>query len=188
MRGISVAGGSRQSDRAERLDAIVGEHFDLVWRVLRRLGASPADADDAVQEVFLVAARRLDAIEPGRERAFLIGVAMRVFSTQRRSIRRRREQTDSFPDDLATLANNPLESLELRRARALLDEALASLSLELRTVIVLYEFEQLSVGEIAELLATPRGTVSWRLKSARAAFSAATRRLQARNDHPKRSS
>src|SRR5690349_16980507 len=111
MTATSVAGGFRQSDRERRLGAMVSEHFDLVWRVLRRLGASAADADDAVQEVFLVAARRLDAIVVGRERAFLIGVTTRVFSSQRRSARRRREEPELLPDELIAAEGDPLERL-----------------------------------------------------------------------------
>ena len=187
MTSPSVAG-DFHSDPARRLDALVAEHFDLVWRVLRRLGASPADADDAVQEVFLVAARRLGSIAAGRERAFLIGVSMRVLSSQRRRTRRRREEPGDPLDELAAVAGDPLASLELSQARELLSEVLAGLPLELRAVLVLYELEELSVGEIAELLATPRGTISSRLKSARDAFAAAVRRLRARQDHPKRRS
>ena len=41
----------------------VRQYFDFVWRVLRRLGLSPADADDAAQRVMLAATARLADIE-----------------------------------------------------------------------------------------------------------------------------
>lgn len=188
MTSASLAGDFRSNDSERRLDGLVAEHFDFVWRVARRLGASAADADDVVQEVFLVAARRLSAIAAERERAFLIGVVMRVLSSERRRVRRRREEPEALTDQLVAAAGDPLQSLELSQARLLLAEVLADLPLDLRAVLVLYELEQLSVGEIAELLATPRGTVSWRLKNARESFVAAARRLRAKLDHPKRSS
>jgi RNA polymerase sigma-70 factor, ECF subfamily len=184
----SVAGGLREMDSARRLDALVADHFSLVWRMFRRLGASAADADDGSQEVFMVAARKLDAIEPGRERSFLLGVAVRVFATQRRTARRRQEEPESEAFVLASSAPDPSEHAELRQARAALDEVLARLPLEQRTVFVLYELEELSVAEIADLLQTPRGTVSWRLKEAREAFSVAARRLRAQLEHPRRPS
>jgi RNA polymerase sigma-70 factor (ECF subfamily) len=188
MTVVSVAGDFRASDMARRFDAVVTEHFDLIWRVLRRLGASAADADDCIQEVFMVAARRFESIKPGSERAFLIAVATRVFSTQRRGIRRRREEPASHPEEIASLDCDPLESLELSEARRLLAQVLEQLPLELRTVLVLYELEELSVAEIAALLNAPRGTISWRLKTARDAFAAAVRRLRARQRHPMRAS
>ena len=144
MTSASLAGDFRPNDAERRLDALVAEHFDFVWRVARRLGASAADADDVVQEVFLVAARRLGAIEAGRERAFLIGVAMRVFSSERRRVRRRREEPEALTDQLVAAAGDPLQSLELSQARLLLAEVLADLPLDLRAVLILYELEQLS--------------------------------------------
>ena len=48
------------------------------------------------------------------------------------------------------------------------------LSLEQRAVFVLYELEELSVPDIAELLGVPVGTAASRLRRARAAFSAAS--------------
>src|SRR5512142_2066304 len=70
---------------AQRVRALVDAHFEFVWRSLRRLGLSSADADDATQEVFLVAIRRLDDIDPESERSFLYGTALRVAAVQRRS-------------------------------------------------------------------------------------------------------
>src|SRR5690349_17768097 len=76
---------------AGRLSALVGEHSAFVWRSLLRLGVPRADAEDAVQQVFLVASRRLDDIEPGRERAFLFSTALRIAARARRTQQRRRE-------------------------------------------------------------------------------------------------
>jgi RNA polymerase sigma-70 factor (ECF subfamily) len=45
------------------LRALFVDHFDFVWRSVRRLGVDAAAADDAAQEVFLVASRRLSEIE-----------------------------------------------------------------------------------------------------------------------------
>ncbi len=72
-------------ERSRRFRALVDRHFEFVWRSVRRLGVPPGDADDAAQEVFVVAARKLDALEPERERSFLFGTAVRVASTRRRT-------------------------------------------------------------------------------------------------------
>src|SRR6266498_1356650 len=65
-------------ERAARLRALVDEHFDFIWRSLRRFGLAAADADDAAQRVFVVASGKLERIDAGKERAFLIGTAYRV--------------------------------------------------------------------------------------------------------------
>src|SRR5262245_19782557 len=85
---------------SDRLTSLFHHHFDLVWRTVRRLGFSPDALDDAVQEVFVVASRKLAAIEPGKEKAFLYGTAIRVATDARRARSRRRTvtQVDEQPD------------------------------------------------------------------------------------------
>ncbi|HMA94974.1 MAG TPA: hypothetical protein VKP30_19920, partial [Polyangiaceae bacterium] len=50
---------------------LVAQHSRYVWCLLRRLGVWPSHLDDATQQVFIVAARRLEDVADGRERAFL---------------------------------------------------------------------------------------------------------------------
>ncbi len=160
-------------------------HFDFVWRSLRRLGLSVPDADDATQEVFLIASRKLSSIAEGSERPFLFGTALRVASTRRRSLRRRREElADAIDEHDEQSAPGPERLTELARARTQLHEILADMSLELRAPFVLFELEELTVPQIAELLGLPIGTVSSRLRTAREEFHASVRRLQARDAFP----
>ena len=160
-------------------------HFDFVWRSLRRLGLSGSDADDATQEVFLVASRKLASIVDGSERQFLFGTAQRVASTRRRSLKRRREELqDSIDEHDEQSAPGPERLTELSRARTQLQELLDDMSLELRAPFILFELEELTVPQIAELLGLPLGTASSRLRAAREEFHAAVRRLQARDAFP----
>lgn len=154
----------------QRIAALVTSHYNLVWRSLRRLGVAQADADDACQQVFLVAHRRLADIAPECERSFLLQTALRVASDFRRSRERRREEAGS---DVASLADgnaNPEELLDRRQARVLLDRALEAMPMELRTVFVLFEIDELTMAEIATVLNIPPGTVASRLRRARELF------------------
>jgi len=151
---------------------LVRAEFEWVWRVLRRIGLSPADADDATQQVFLVVARRYDEMRVQRPRPFLYGVATRVAANALRGLRRRREEPIETAASATAHEPAPDELLEQRRARALLDELLGHLPAELRRVLVLAEIEQLTAQQIAELEAIPTGTVRSRLRRARAAFHA----------------
>jgi len=156
--------------------------FEFVWRSLRRLGLSVADADDAAQEVFLVASRKLDVIVEGSERSFLFGTALKIASTRRRSLRRRPELADADVEERdEQSAPGPERLTELSQARELLQAVLNELGLEHKAPFVLFELEELSVPQIAELLQLPLGTVSSRLRAARAQFQAAIKRLQARD-------
>ena len=174
---------SRRSEAGERrLTALMQQHFDLVWRSLRRFGLSDADADDAAQEVFLVASRKLSLIDEGRERSFLFSTAIKVASTRRRSLRRRPEQPEAEVEEHdERSAPGPERLAQLSQARQQLQAVLDEMDLDLKAAFVLFELEELSVPQIAEVLELPLGTVSSRLRAARAAFQAAVRRLQARD-------
>jgi RNA polymerase sigma-70 factor (ECF subfamily) len=181
----AMASGPRVVARKDdaRLRELLAEHFSFVWRSLRRFGLSEDRADDAAQQVFLVLSRRLDDVSPGSERAFLLRTAMHVASDVRRSAGFRREVSDPDPagELPSTLETDGL--VEQRRARELLDRALDAIEFDLRTVFVLYEVEEMTVGEIADLLAIPYGTVGSRLRRAREKFHAAVARIMGKEKH-----
>ncbi|MEI9952186.1 MAG: sigma-70 family RNA polymerase sigma factor [Pseudomonadota bacterium] len=163
-----------------RLRAAVANHVALVWRVLRRTGLGPADAEDASQDVFWVLAQRFDDVPERAQRSFLVSTALRVASD--RKLSKWHRSVSAGLDVEARVSDAPLpdEALELRRASALLDEALATLEEVERAVFVLAELEQLTRGEVAEVLGIPEGTVASRLKRARESLEIAVRRLRAR--------
>jgi RNA polymerase sigma-70 factor, ECF subfamily len=158
------------ADPGRRMAALVTNHHTLVWRCLRRLGVSESDADDASQQVFLVAHRRLADIETASERAFLLQTALRVAADFRRSLKRRREEAGHDLPALPDTTANPEELLDRTRARALLDRALDAMPGDLRTVLVLFEIEELTMAEIANVIEIPAGTVASRLRRAREIF------------------
>jgi RNA polymerase sigma-70 factor, ECF subfamily len=163
----------------ERVEAVIAEHYDLVWRSLRRFGVADAEADDAAQQVFCVFARRLNDVPPEKERTFLFGVVLRVAQASRRERARRAEVSD---DDAiaAVVASAPGadEQIDAARARAVLDGLLAQMPFELRTVFVLYEIEEMTMAEIATTLELPPGTVASRLRRSRETFKELGRSAQ----------
>lgn len=162
-----------------RLRRLFEAHFSWVWRFVRRLGVAEPQADDAAQQIFCVLAERLGELEPDREKAFLAGTALRVASNYRRSARRQREVPDAQGLESAVDGRDDPEQVAVRRSElALLDRALDRLPSELRAAFVLFEVENHSMLEIADLLGIPRGTVASRLRRAREQFQAAVHALQ----------
>jgi RNA polymerase sigma-70 factor (ECF subfamily) len=165
----------------ERLRAMFDAHYAQVWRVLRRLGVPSSASDDAAQEVFVIAARRLGDIEPAAEQAFLLGVARRVAAAARR-----RDVQHACEQEMLDLAHPdplPEQALCAAEERRMLDLVLAELDDETREVFVLFELEGLARSEVAALLAIPEGTAASRLRRARAEFLASAQRLKARLAH-----
>ncbi len=173
-----------ESESEHRFARMFDAHFDFVWRSLRRLGVAPGTLDDAAQEVFVVASRRLAAIEDGKERAFLFGTALRVASDARRSANRRRAREHDAEADVASSAPGPDELVDRKRAREVLDAIIAELPEDARPVFVLFELEGMTMSEIASCLELRPGTVASRLRRAREVFTAAVARRDAkRRDH-----
>lgn len=181
-RAPEESAGSDSSDETARdFDRLVHDHLDFVWRLLRRLGLSRSDADDAAQQVFLVAARKLDELPTGKERMFLYGTARRVAANARRAHRRRNEVGPDLLEELGSKIAAPDELVELGRAAALLDELLDRMPEKLRRVLVLAELEDATVPAIAELEGLPLGTAASRLRKAREVFSGVLRGAVRRN-------
>lgn len=168
------------------LSTLVVENTDFVFRSLRRAGLDVGTAEDATQQVFLIAARKLEQIGAGKERAFLYATAMNVAADLRRRHARRAEtelsdeQLDDFGASLASPSPSPDDALDQQRARELLDEVLGAMPSHLRDVFVLSELEEMSAPEVAVCLEIPVGTVASRLARARHVFDDCLARLQAR--------
>ncbi len=156
------------------------QHVRFAWRALVRLGVRESDVADAVQDVFMVVHRKLGQFE-GRAKptTWLFGICMRVASQRRRSSPLRREVPWEDDPSHEPIGDSGHAALERGQARALLERILDKMPEEQRIAFVLFELEQLSAEEIAELLDIPEGTVRSRLRLARGVFERSIARLQA---------
>ena len=122
-----------------RLEQLVKRQFGFVWRLLRRIGVAERDADDAAQQVFIVASGRMADIRVGSERAYLFSTAMTLARVSDAaavvSVKTSESSSRKRSDPIPSLQ----ELVDRHRERALLDQLLAAMPLELRVVFVLYE-------------------------------------------------
>jgi RNA polymerase sigma-70 factor, ECF subfamily len=153
-----------------RLSRLVDDHIDFVARILRNAGTAEADIDDEVQRVFIVLSNRLDDVQSGSEKSFLLQTALHIAARSRRTVARRREVlTDQLPQ-IADPVSTPEELADRRQMRQTVDHILGQMDSDLRIVFLLYEVEQMTAAEIGTALKIPNGTVASRLRRARADF------------------
>jgi len=160
--------------------ALYDAHFRLVWSALARLGVRDADLMDATQKVFLTAYLKLPDFE-GRSQlsTWLWGICRRIALAYRRSAVARYEVvTDpgSLTESSELLIASTVGHVETEQS-AELERVLAKLSEAQRLVFLLFEVDELSGPEIAELLGVSLGTVRSRLRYARAIFRREAQRL-----------
>lgn len=145
-------------ERTEFMDA-VRQYQDMVYRVALHQMANFADAEDAVQEVFLRLYTCKTAFDgPEHLRFWLIRVTINYCKNELKSPwRRRRVALESLPDQPAFQAPEQRE----------LYQAVMALPEKYRTVLDLFYYEELSTREIARLLDIRQSAVTTRLARAR---------------------
>jgi RNA polymerase sigma-70 factor (ECF subfamily) len=156
-------------------------HERTVMRWAARLGGPEIDAEDVVQEVFLVAKRRLASFQgTGSIKTWLFRTTERIVLAARRKGRLRRWLSRSTEAAAAAMgAPRPLPGEALERDREIQDvyRVLDRLPERQRRVLVLFELEGLSTDAIAELVGARVGTVRVWLFRARARFLEEHQRL-----------
>jgi RNA polymerase sigma-70 factor (ECF subfamily) len=167
---------------APEFDFEASYHRELagVWRYLYGLGARGAELEDLTHDVFLTAFRRRHTFDPSRPLLpWLCGIAFRVFSDARKRAHRQLEVGD-VGVDIASDDPSMEAQVASRQAAALVEQALGTMDLEKRAVLIQHEIQEQSVPDIAEGLGIPVATAYSRLRYARTQFAAAVKRLQSR--------
>jgi RNA polymerase sigma-70 factor (ECF subfamily) len=151
------------------VESIYAEHFDFIWRNLRRLGVSEQHLRDAAQDVFVVVHRRL-AQWSGSDspRSWLYSIVRRVAADSRRR-RRRKEppQREDVHELIDSRESGPESNAARNQERSLLLALLAQLDDEKREVLILMDLEGMSAPEVAQTLGLNLNTVYSRLRAAR---------------------
>jgi RNA polymerase sigma-70 factor (ECF subfamily) len=164
-------------------------HFDFVWKALRRLGVREQDAQDMTQKVFIVVYLKLPAFENRSSlRTWLYRVCLNTASDYRRSAPIRREVTTEPAqiEFLSSSEDDARDEAEARRRLATAEGILDKLPEAQRYVFVLFELEEMSGSEIAELLGISVGTVRSRLRLARELFTREVNRLSLADEAPRK--
>ncbi len=160
--------------RNEAFGELVVRYQDRLFHTLLYVTGAADRAHDVAQDAFVHAFTKLSTFRG--ESAFyswLFRIAMNAAVTRKRRDRRMsasldaaRENSGHEPTD-AHPYSQPSHSLEVSERQALVRAAIAELSEEYRTVLVLKEMEDMRYEEIAEIVGCPIGTVRSRIHRAR---------------------
>jgi RNA polymerase sigma-70 factor, ECF subfamily len=152
LRGPSIAGSFEQ---------VVMPHLDAAYNLARWLVRNPHDAEDIVQEAYLRAFKFFASYHGGDARAWVLAI---VRNTTYSFIEKNRpgDLMEEFDEKVHTVDSGAvdaeaslLQSVDAGTVRRALEELPANF----REVLVLRELEGMSYKQIAEVMATPIGTV-----------------------------
>lgn len=151
---------------------LVQKYQDRLYNTIVHVAGNAEDARDIVQEAFLQAFVKLDSFKGiSAFYTWIYRIALNLAAGLRRkqrpigSLDHNREQFGMDPPDNHN--NCPLDKLQQQERAGQVRRALAQLSKEHRTVLVLREIEDCSYETIAEMLDVPVGTVRSRIHRAR---------------------
>jgi RNA polymerase sigma-70 factor (ECF subfamily) len=153
---------------------LVGLYQDRLYNSLLRVVGSAEDAGDIVQDAFVQAYVKLDTFRGSS--AFYTWLYRIAFNLAMSHARRGRKTTslDDMKSSMGSEAVDgqppPEASMEQREQVEMVHAALAELSTEYRTILVLREIDGCRYEEIAKILDMPVGTVRSRLFRARLAL------------------
>jgi RNA polymerase sigma-70 factor (ECF subfamily) len=131
-------------------EEIVRRHQAWGWRTAYRFLGHKEEAEDVVQDAFLKMLGAAPRYRPqARFRTYLYTILTRLCIDRQR--KRHPEPVEGFPD-LADPASGPAEDYAEKERRALVRKALDALPPNQKAAIILRHFDELSYGEIAEIL------------------------------------
>jgi RNA polymerase sigma-70 factor (ECF subfamily) len=160
--------------RREAFGLLVDRYQNRLFHSLMHLLGSTEDAQDAAQDAFVQAFEKLASFR-GQSQfySWLFRIAFNTAVSAKRKTRRmsvsidaRREASGLEPSD-TNPSNEPSYPMDVSDRQRLVQRALAELSEEFRTALVLKEMDGMSYEEIADVIDVPLGTVRSRIHRAR---------------------
>ncbi len=165
------------SGERDRFGVIVRRYERTVFRLALTYLGNREEAADASQEIFLKAFRSLASYQTDRPfLPWLYSIALNALRTRRGRASRVARSETSAPDIEETYADpanaDPLDLAVRSEQARLVREGVSRLPQRLRSAVVLYYFEGLSVEETAEVLGLAVPNVKSRLFRARRRLAA----------------
>ena len=149
----------------DTFEIVFSQHKDAVYRFAWRMTNSASTAEDVAQEVFLTLLRNPDRFDAslGPLRPFLLGVARNLILKRWRAERHFAEFDDAAEERFVA---SPVD-IGRNETAEIVAEAVRSLPPLQREALILAEYEELSLEEIARAVGSETGTVKSRLHRAR---------------------
>jgi RNA polymerase sigma-70 factor (ECF subfamily) len=150
-----------QAGDRQAFAALVEQYKNLVYRSAYLIVGDTHDAEDALQEVFVIVYKSLSGFDP-RKGAFTTWLH-RITINHCLNHRRKRNLAGVHLDDVVLKSDFP--DLHLADQEAIW-QAIHALSERQKAVVVLRYYWELSYAEVAQILEIPLGTVKSRLELA----------------------
>lgn len=163
-----------KANQESAYEVLISRFQQPVYNLIYRLLNDPADACDAVQEVFLKVFRNVESFRGQSSlKTWVYRIALNEAYNHRRWFSRHRKQevgleTDeegsrSWIESISDPSRDPYELTLNEERHQLIEDALREINPDFRAAVVLRDLEELSYEEIAEVMQVSLGTVKSRI-------------------------
>lgn len=166
-----------QKGSLDAFNRLVLAYQDMVYHHAYRMMSDPASAEDAAQDAFIAAYRKLDTYRGGSFKAWLLRIVTNLCYDELRRRKRRPttplEPTDDDDEEIESprWLSDPSETPEAFAERAemarALQNCLSDMPEEFRAIVSLVDIQGMDYTEAAQVIGAPLGTVKSRLARGR---------------------
>jgi RNA polymerase sigma-70 factor (ECF subfamily) len=161
----------------DAFNRLVLAYQDILFNQAYRIFGDPAAADDATQEAFISAYKKLHTYRGGSFKAWLLRIVTNACYDELRKNKRRPTTplipTDDYDEEIDSPrwmidpGAGPEEIAEIEDLSQAIQNCLDELSADFKTVVILVDIQGMNYDEAAEVISSPLGTVKSRLARAR---------------------
>ena len=176
MTDVDLVARARQGDPAA-FGELVDRHRASVYRAALAALRSPADAEDAAQDAFLLAYQRLNSFRGEASfKTWLLTITWHQAINRRRSLAsvwrhlvtpKTEEEAETAIAGIAAAGSSPEDAAAQDQLRRSIRDAIRVLTPKLRDALLLAQAGDYSYEQIGAMLGAPVGTIKWRVSEAR---------------------
>jgi RNA polymerase sigma-70 factor (ECF subfamily) len=173
---VDLVARARQGDPAA-FGELVDRHRAAVYRAALAALRSPADAEDAAQEAFLLAYQRLNSFRGEASfKTWLLTITWHQAINRRRSLAsvwrrmllpKTEEEAEAAMAGVTASGSSPEAAAAQTQLRRAIRDAIRGLTPKLRDALLLAQAGDYSYEDIGAMLGAPIGTIKWRVSEAR---------------------
>ena len=160
-----------RQNRENGAKRLVSEYKAGLMSLARRFYKNESDAEELVNATFAKVVENID--DYLEQSAFFAWMCQILTNEFRRSVRRKSNKMELYPGVMPEVEDEcAQENIYANLDASLLRDAIENLPKDVRKTLMMHYFMDLSVKDVARLLAIPVGTVKWRLLYARQILAA----------------
>ena len=162
---------AKAGDRSA-LSELVTLYSDRIYNLALRILRNREDAEDVLQETFLTVVEKLNTFN--EQSSFFTWIYRIATNASLMKIRKKKYSVRELPDhpdfsqlEVADWSQNPVNEVQNKEIKKILDRAIGDLPDIYRSVFILRDIEQVSIKETASILDISEENVKIRLRRAR---------------------